>query len=399
MGPIRQDDLDTFRLEVRAELKQLLADYERPVATVMGAGSEDIEPARRFLELLAPGGWAVPSWPAEFGGRGVSGEEARIVRAELEALHPPDLYPFQVGLALVGPTVLRHGTPEQQARWLPDIGSGTRIWCQLFSEPGAGSDLAGLSCRAERTGTGWRVTGSKVWSSRAQYADLGVLLARFDPTLPKHEGIVALAIDMAAPGVDVRPLRQMNGDSHFNEVFLDGVEVPDTERIGEAGGGWSVARTVLGFERKLFGAEGSGTGAGVRRALLELARTGGAGQDPVLRDRLVQVWCDLEIARLTARRAGALAAAGRPAAAAAAGAKLRTGRNLRAVADLALAIQGPAGALAGGRWADLFLTAPSMSIRGGTDEIQRNTIGEMVLGLPKEPRADQGPFDRIGRSS
>jgi alkylation response protein AidB-like acyl-CoA dehydrogenase len=380
-----------------AEIADCLAGYDPAPPTVLGAGSDDIESAREFLRRLAPGGWVVPRWPRRFGGRDCSAADARVVRSVLDSFSPPDLYPFQVGLALVGPALLRHGSEEQCLRWLPDIASGTAIWCQLFSEPGAGSDLAGLSCRAEQVPGGWRVTGSKTWTSRGHYADLGVALTRFDSSLPKHEGIVALAVDMASAGVDVRPLRQMNGDSHFTEVFLDGVFVPDSSRIDAPGAGWSVARTILGFERALFGAEGSGTGAGVRRRLVELARSCDLSARPADRDRFVKVWCDLEVAKLTGRRAAALAASGKPAVRAAAGAKLRMAANLRAVGDLGVDLRGIGGASAGASWAELVLTAPSLSIRGGTDEIQRTTIGEQVLGLAKEPRVDTGPFSAVPR--
>lgn len=382
----------------RTEIADCLAGYDPTPPTVLGAGSDDIESAREFLRRLGSGGWIVPRWPHRFGGRECSAADARVVRSVLDSFSPPDLYAFQVGLALVGPALLKHGTEEQCLRWLPDIASGAAIWCQLFSEPGAGSDLAGLSCRAERVPDGWRVTGSKTWTSRGHYADLGIALARFDSSLPKHEGIVALAVDIRSPGVDVRPLRQMNGDSHFTEVFLDEVFVPDSSRIDEPGAGWSVARTILGFERAQFGAEGSGTGAGVRRRLVELARSCDLSTRPADRDRFVKVWCDLEIAKLTSRRAAALAASGRPAARAAAGAKLRMAANLRAVGDLGVDLRGIAGASAGDTWAELVLTSPSLSIRGGTDEIQRNTIGEQVLGLAKEPRVDSGPFSSVPRS-
>jgi alkylation response protein AidB-like acyl-CoA dehydrogenase len=385
-----------FRAEVRTELSQCLSGFSAGAGTVMGAGSDDIQVARGYLRRLAPGGWGVPAWPVKYGGRGLSREAARVAATELKSFGPPDLYPFQVGLALVGPALLKHGTPEQCERWLPDIASGTSIWCQLFSEPGAGSDLASLACRAVRVkgdgeaGGGWRITGNKVWSSRAAYADLGIALTRFDPALPKHAGILALVVEMHAPGVTVRPLRQMNGDSHFSEVFLDNVFVPDDNQVAQPGEGWEVARTILALERATFGAEGSGTGVGVRSRLLELARH--AAADPARLDEVIRAWCDLEVAKLTSRRAAALAAVGQDAAAAAAGAKLRMGRNLRAVAQIATGLAGLDGVEAGSFWSELLLTVPSLSIRGGTDEIQRNTIGEQVLGLPREPRADTGPF-------
>jgi alkylation response protein AidB-like acyl-CoA dehydrogenase len=218
---------------------------------------------------------------------------------------------------------------------------------------------------------------------------LGLALARIDPTLPKHEGIVALVIDMKSPQVEVRPLRQMNGDTHFNEVFLNDVRVDARDQVGAAGEGWTVARTVLGFERQAFGSEGSGTGAGVRHRLIELARTSSLGLSPVRRDRLMRLICNLEVARLTMKRAGALAAAGTPSARTSAGSKLRMAANIKEIANLAVELEGAAGMLAEGPWAELLLTSPSLSIRGGTDEVQRNLVGEQVLGLPHEPRVDR----------
>lgn len=392
------EDLTALRQRVRSELAELLADYEPPAATLLGAGSDDVEAPRQFLQRVGAAGYLTPSWPAEYGGLGFGREESRLVQAELARLQRPDLYHFNVGLLLVGPTLLKHGSADQLGRWLPRIVSGADIWCQLFSEPDAGSDLAALKTKAERDGDGWRVTGSKVWSSRAHYSDLGFALARFDSSLPKHEGVLALVIDMRAPGVEVRPLRQINGDTHFSEVFLDGVRVDDCDRVGEVGEGWSVARTMLGFERQAFGGENSGSGSGLRQRLLDLAGAAAVRNDPARRDRLMKVWCDLQVASLTVKRSAALASARKPDPAAAAGTKLRMAANLKQVASLALEFQGADGMLAEGSWHELFITAPSMSIRGGTDEVQRNHVGEQVLGLQHEPRVDRGPFSQTGKS-
>ncbi|MDQ1468171.1 MAG: hypothetical protein QOH10_2586, partial [Actinomycetota bacterium] len=234
------------RNQIRAQLEERLVRRSARDApgTVLGAGSDDLEAGRAYLRALADGGWAVPTWPVEHGGLGASGEHLSIVQQELARFAVPDLYPFLVGLSLVGPTLLEHGTDEQRARWLAAIKSGDEIWCQLFSEPDAGSDLAGLSTRAIRDGDEWVVDGQKVWTSRGHYARRGLLLARTDATLPKHAGITVFGLDMQAPGVDVRPLRQMNGDTHFTEVFLTGVRISDRDRIGPVGGGWRVALTT-----------------------------------------------------------------------------------------------------------------------------------------------------------
>ncbi len=387
-----------FRAQVRRQLSERL-QVRDPAAgfSVMGAGSDDLEAGRQFLSILADGGFAVPSWPVEHGGMGATAEQMGIVAQELSRFDAPDLYPFMVGVGTVGPTLITHGSPEQQCRWLAKIRSGAEIWCQLFSEPDAGSDLAGLTSRAERDGDLWRVTGAKVWSSRAHYSTWGLLLARSDFSVPKHAGITAFALRMDAPGVEVRPLRQMNGDTHFNEVFLDGAPIPDGDRIGPIGGGWRVAITTLTHERGSIGGR-----VGVSKSqLLDLAGAQHANRDPVMRDRLMRSISALEIVRMSAQRARAAARSGRPPGPEGSGAKLQMGATLKAIGDLALDLQG-AGGTAGLRaddpWHTLFLTGPSLSIRGGTDEIQRNILGERVLGLPPEPRLDKdAPFSQRPR--
>jgi alkylation response protein AidB-like acyl-CoA dehydrogenase len=363
---------------------------DRP-ATVLGAGNDDVEPGRRFLAALAPGGWMVPTWPVDAGGRGASEEDAAAIAAALAGFEVPDLYPYLVGLHVVGPTLLAIATPEQRRRWLPAIADGSVIWCQLFSEPGAGSDLATLGARAERDGDSWRVTGQKVWSSRAAYAEVGFLLARTDPDVPKHSGITAFALDMHAPGVEVRPLRQMNGDAHFSEVFLDGAPVADADRIGEPGDGWRVARTALASERGALGAVSSGTGVSTRR-LAALARARDHGDDAVVRDRVAAAHALAEVSRLTRARARDRAESGRVPGPEGSGGKLVGSAIFKTAADTAMGVLGAAGVAgddpSADEWRTLFLTAPSVSIRGGTDEIQRNIVGERVLGLPAEPRVD-----------
>jgi alkylation response protein AidB-like acyl-CoA dehydrogenase len=393
-----------FRHEVRAALAERLVARTgaEPAGTVLGAGTDDLEAGRAYLRALADGGWAVPTWPVEHGGLGMNGEQLAIVQQEMARFVVPDLYPFLVALALVGPTLLEHGTDEQRARWLPGIKTGDEIWCQLFSEPGAGSDLAGLATRATRDGDEWVVNGQKVWTSRGHYSRWGLLLARSDPTVPKHAGITAFGIDLHSPGVDVRPLRQMNGDTHFTEVFLTDVRVPDSDRIGPVDGGWRVALTTLAHERG--GVAGSATGSWLdERRLVALARSCGLDRDPVVRQRLARVIVELRVASLTMRRARARAKAGRPGPEGS-GLKLRSAAAFRDFTDVAMAVLGPhavAGAGAtDGEWQTLFLTAPSLSIRGGTDEIQRNIVGEHVLGLPSEPRVDRDlPFDQLPKPS
>jgi acyl-CoA dehydrogenase len=390
---------DEFRARVRAELTARLQPRRTDAhGTVLGAGADDLLSAgRAYLEALAGTGLAVPSWPNEYGGLGASPIEVGIVRAELAAFDVPDLYAYLVGLELVGPTVLAHGTPEQCARWLPKIATGEEVWCQLFSEPGAGSDLAGLSTRADQQGDMWGVRGQKVWTSRGAYARRGLLLARHDPSVRKHVGITAFGLDMQADGVEVRPLRQMNGDAHFSEVFLDDALVPDTDRIGAVGEGWRVALTCLSYER---GAVSGGGASGMLDVdnLIALAHARGRDTDPVVRDAIARLFIDSRVMSYTARRARDTARAGRPGPEGS-GMKLRGSKVFRDFSALALAILGPEGTCdPGGEFQTLFLTAPSLSIRGGTDEIQRNIVGERVLGLPEEPRVDRElPFEQLPR--
>jgi alkylation response protein AidB-like acyl-CoA dehydrogenase len=392
--------MDDFRAWVHAELAARLSPRRADRHTsVLGAGSDDLVAGRAYLQSLAGSGLAVSSWPAEYGGLDATPEQVGIVRSELAGFSVPDLYPYLVGLELVGPTLLTHGRAEQCARWLPPIASGDEIWCQLFSEPGAGSDLAGLATRATRDDDEWRVSGQKVWTSRGAYARFGLLLARHDFSVPKHRGITAFGLDLHGTGVDVRPLRQMNGDAHFTEVFLDDARVADADRIGEVGDGWRVALTCLSYERGASTAGGTSGLLDVGR-LVELARARGRASDPVIRGELARLFIETRVMGYTARRARDTARAGRPGPEGS-GMKVRGAALFKSYAALAACLLGADAALdPHGEWQTLFLTAPSISIRGGTDEIQRNIVGERVLGLAEEPRADRAlPFDQLPGSS
>lgn len=359
-------------------------------ATTLGAGGYDLDAGRRYLAAVAGTGLAVPAWPVEFGGLGVDAVEAR----RLDALHHryamPDMYPFRVGLKFVGPTVLAHGTHEQRRRWLAPVASGAEIWCQMFSEPEAGSDLANVATTARRAaGRGWVLNGQKVWTSRAAYADRGICLARTDPDVPKHRGMTMFAVDLSAPGVDVRPLRQMNGDSSFSEVFLTDVPVPDEDRIGAVGEGWKVALTLLAHERS--NADRSAPPAGdtpdLPTWLIELSASG-ALEDPVLREDAMALLCYDRAIHHLQQRVAEQRAAGEPGPEGS-GLKVHGARSFKRRVDLLARAQGAAGLRSDWPGYVDLLTAPSMSIRGGTDEIQLTVIGERILGLPAEPRVDR----------
>ena len=395
---------ETTEDEIRAELGAALSGLREARDWRTGAGSDDVDGPREYLRALAPGGWVVPSWPAGFGGRDASPPAAARIKAILAEFPGRDLYPFMVGLYLVGPSLLVHGSQDQKNRWLQPIVDGSAIWCQMFSEPSAGSDLANVATRARRDKSGWLLTGQKVWTSRAAYATWGMCLARTDPEVPKHQGLTMFAVKMDAPGVIVRPLRQMNGDLHFSEVFLGDVQVSDADRIGEVGEGWKVTLTVLANERS--GMPGDGRSArpvGARTDapawLAELAASGGLGDD-VLRDRAIQVYVSECVADLTETRAAANAKAGRVPGPEGSGQKLRAAAVFRQRAELIKDAQGLGGLLSTTSGHIEYLTAPSMLIRGGTDEIQRTVIGERILGLEREPRLDRGvPWSRSRRGS
>ncbi|MFE9328739.1 acyl-CoA dehydrogenase family protein [Nocardia sp. NPDC052278] len=378
------EDLDTMAAA-------LFADGVPRGNFVPKIGYEDeLSPSRAWLRRLAARGWSTPTWPAQYGGCDASPARARQIRATV-ARHgprPPELYAFGIGTGIVGPTILTHGTPEQCAKWLPPISRGDEIFCQMFSEPEAGSDLANVSLRAERFGANWRLDGQKIWTSRAAYADWGLCLARTTPDLPKHQGMTMFVIDMHDPGIEVRPLRQMNGDARFNEIFVRGAVVPDAWRIGEVGAGWTVAMTVLANERTAMAAARSSRRRDSGRHEPEWLRAlaaHGALSDPVVRDRAMRVYILERVAAWTAMRA----ATGTAEIGAASGGKLRQTRVFKARAELIKDASGAAGMVSKADDDRDFLTAPSMSLMGGTDEVQLNVLGEQVLGLPKEPRLDR----------
>ncbi len=374
---------------LRLTLEEQLGRRGQERSTTLGAGGFDLEAGRRYLATTSRGGYGVPTWPPVLGGRNADAEEAAAIAAIAAEYALPDLYPFRIGTLMVGPTLLEHGRPDQQQQWMPPIASGEEIWCQMFSEPDAGSDLANVATMAQRDGDSWRLNGQKVWTSRAEYADWGICLARSSPEAVKHSGLTMFAVSMHAPGVEVRPLVQINGDSHFSEVFLTDVEVPDAHRIGEVDGGWRVATTVLAHERAGADRSAPKVGAAAWPAwLAELAELG-ATTDPVLRDRAMALYCLDEAIRLTRLRAAAAEAAGRRPGPEGSGTKLAGSRSFKLRVDLLASAAGARAMLVDWPGHVDLITAPSMSIRGGTDEIQRNILGERVLGLPREPRVDR----------
>lgn len=357
---------------------------------VIGVVDHDtIEVGRQFLRVMEPSRLLYANWPLDNGGLGLGELEAKIVRDSMERYEIPDLHAFLVGLYIVGPVLCAYATAEQQRRWLEPLRLGADIWCQLFSEPEAGSDLASLRTRATFEGQGWLINGQKVWSSRAHYAQRGLLLARSDSNVPKHAGITCFALSMQSNGVTVRPLRQMNGEAHFNEVFLDDVWVSDEDRIGPVGAGWTIALQALSHER---GGRLDEIDLDQLRILLP---SGDSPHDAVIRDRVIQSmimllvggWAEERAATYHGPRAAAYGSLG----------KLRRSATVKYVAATATDALGLKAITGKESWQSFFLTSPGISIRGGTDEIQRNIVAERLLGLPPEPRVDKGiPFSARG---
>jgi alkylation response protein AidB-like acyl-CoA dehydrogenase len=379
--------------QFRAELREWLVAHAPPAVEV-AATREEADALREWQRTLHSGGWVGIHWPVAYGGRAASLGQVAIYNAELARAGAPPIL-GRAGVTLVGPTLLAHGTEEQRTRWMSRILGADDVWCQLFSEPGAGSDLASLSTRAQKSGGVYRVTGQKVWSSYATYADMGIALVRTDPDVAPHKGISMLAIPMDARGVDVRPLRQMTGESEFNEVFLDDVEVPVENLIGPENEGWRVANTTLANERGAsFIWKEQVLHEVAIDALSKACARGGRTRDPLVRQRLARSWIDVELFRLHNARTLARLERGDEIGAESSIVKLFWAGMSQRFAETATDVLGPATLLMAdderavdrGRWARALLATRANSIMGGTSEIQRNIIAERLLGLPREPR-------------
>jgi len=340
---------------------------------------------RRWQAKLADAGWVAINWPVEFGGRAASALEVAIFNTEYARSGAAQLI-NRVGINLAGPTLLAHGTPEQCRRWLPAIASAGELWCQLFSEPGAGSDLAGLSTRAEEVDGGWSVTGQKVWTSYAQFARWGLCLARSEPGSRGAGGLSLLVVDMDATGIDIRPLRQITGEAEFNEVFLEEVFVPTDQLIGGVGDGWAVASTTLAHERGTnFPFKEEVVHEGYLARLFSEAARRGALDEPEVSDALVDAYVSLVVLRSHNWRTLSKLARGEEPGPESSWVKLTWSDMTQHLSAAALAVLGPEAPL-WGPWQRQWLWSKAASIAGGTSEVQRNVIGERILGLPREPR-------------
>ena len=345
--------------------------------------------AFKASEFDAGFGWI--TGPSEYGGSGLSAGHERAYREIAGQYSTPNQSMFGIGLGMVAPTILAHAIPEVRERYLRSMHRGEIVGCQLFSEPIAGSDLAGIQTKAVLDGDEWIVTGQKVWTSGAHYSDIGEIITRTDPEKPKHRGLTMLLVDMHAPGVEIRPLRQMTGGASFNEVFFNEVRVPTSHLLGDVDGGWSVALTTLMNERAAIGGGGGGVGTMSMTRFIELAKFLGCADDPITRQRLADIYIRGSVARFTNLRAMAKIRLGQLPGPEMSIAKLALTENMSLISQLLgemlgarmIADTGEWGTYA---WNEFVLGVPGMRIAGGTDEVMRNIVGERVLGLPKEPK-------------
>jgi alkylation response protein AidB-like acyl-CoA dehydrogenase len=425
MSTTELPDIELFRKEARAWLEDhavprtVDATPDDDAGIEWGVGSDSVavfhdlsedderarlEACQRWQRLKFDAGYAMINWPAHLGGRGLPNSYVRAYFAEEGRFVTPtagELPPTSMGL--IATTVAAFGTPEQQQRWIAPLMRQDEYGCQLFSEPSAGSDLASLTTKAARDGDEWVLDGQKVWTSGARFAQWGLAITRHDSSVPKHKGLTAFMVPLDAPGVEIRPIRQMSGGANFNEVFLTGVRLGDEMRLGPVGEGWRVALTCLGFERDHSGGGSGGHTGGGFRQVLAAAQHFELTDDPTVRQVLADLHIQHRVAQLTNRRAAAALKAGQTPGPEGSLGKLMWTANMTRVSDAISRILGPrliaeTGEWGTYAWSEHVLGAPGYKIAGGSDEIQRNIIGERVLGLPAEPRVDKDvPFDQARR--
>ena len=383
--------------ELEAELSQ------SSLGRIKLKSADIVQVAKAWQKKKAEGGWVCLHWPQEYGGRGASPVE-RVIFQQEEGVYGKLTSPFQIGEGMCGPTLMAYGSEADKRRYLPKLASGEEIWCQLFSEPSAGSDVAGLRTRAERDGDHWVINGQKIWTSGAHYSDYGILITRTDPHVPKHKGLTMFFIDMKAKGVEVKPIKQANGMQDFNEVFFTDLRIPDSQRLGEVGDGWNVSLTTLMNERMSIGSRlATGFAELFEFCSNLMTEEGPAIDDRATRSRLAE-WAvkDSGLKYTSYRAISALSKGERPGPENSIG-KLVAGVMLQDIATYAMDLQGANGVLtdpesteAAGQFQAMLMSSPSMRIAGGTDEILRNIIAERVLGLPADIRVDKDvPFNKI----
>ncbi len=399
-------DLDDTpqQAEYRTKVRGWLAEHagQAPAqrrAGAVGDGEEEqrYSAARRAWQgTLAQAGLAGVTWPEAYGGRGLGPIEQVIVNQEIAAAGVPGILDA-IGVGMLGPTIIAHGSEEQKERYLGPMLHGEEVWCQLFSEPAAGSDLAAVQARATQQPDGsWTLNGQKVWTTNAQFASFGLLLARTDPDVAKHKGLTMFIVPMDAAGVTVRGLRQISGEAEFNEVFFDDVKLAADAVVGGVGAGWGTALTTLMFERVTIGLGGEGLGYNSDRFAGPIAADDEARRDPAVRHRLGEIASDLLSVRFTGYRTLTALQRGQIPGPEAGLAKVTIVNAAIAAGELIADVIGPDALADGGEWSYLISFLPGLKSAGGTEEILRNTVGERVLGLPPEPRLDKGiPFSEL----
>ncbi len=394
-------DLDDTpeQAEYRQRVREWLDEHKAqapPLGTTRGTPEEDaaqLAARRTWQGRLAEGGLAGVTWPKEFGGQGLGPIEAVTVNQEIAAANVPGILDV-IGIGMLGPTIIAHGTEEQKTRYLGPMLHGDEVWCQMFSEPAAGSDLAGIQSRCVQQDDGtWILNGQKVWTTNAQFASFGLLLARTDPGVTKHKGLTMFIVPMDAEGVTVRGLRQISGEAEFNEVFFDDVRLDADASVGPINGGWGTALTTLMFERLTIG-----SGSGYRESDFAdtIAADAYARRDPDVRQRLGRLAADLISIRFTSYRTLTMLQKGQIPGPESGLAKITIVNSAISAGDLIADVVGPDALAQDSRFAYMISFLPGLKSAGGTDEILRNTVGERVLGLPPEPRLDKGlPFNEL----
>ena len=390
-------DQAKYRAKVRAWLEQHKS--EAPILAGPGAleDEHEIVSARRAWQgKLAEGGLAGVTWPKEYGGQGLGPIEQVICGQEIARARVPGILDT-IGVGMLGPTIIAHGSEEQKTRYLGAMLHGDEVWCQLFSEPAAGSDLAAVQTRARLQDDGsWRLTGQKVWTTNAQFAAYGLLLARTDADVPKHKGLTMFIVPIDGPGVTVRGLRQISGEAEFNEVFFDDVALDADMVVGGVGNGWGTALTTLMYERVTIGLGGEGLGYNSTRFASAIAADEQAGRDSEVRHQLGEISSELLAVRFTGYRTLTALQKGQIPGPEAGLAKVTIVNGAIRAGDLIADVLGPEALAKDAEWAYMISFLPGLKSAGGTEEILRNTVGERVLGLPPEPRLDKGiPFSEL----
>jgi alkylation response protein AidB-like acyl-CoA dehydrogenase len=390
-------DQAAYRAQVRAWLDEHKS--EAPILEGDGAltdESEIIAARRAWQGKLAEAGLAGVTWPKEFGGQGLGPIDQVICNQEIARAKAPGILDA-IGVGMLGPTIIAHGTDEQKSRYLGPMLHGDEVWCQLFSEPAAGSDLAAVQARARQQEDGsWRLSGQKVWTTNAQFAAYGLLLARTDADVPKHKGLTMFIVPMDAQGVTVRGLRQISGEAEFNEVFFDDVAIAADAVVGGVGGGWGTALTTLMFERVTIGLGSEGLGYNSTRFAGAIAAQPDARRDHEVRKQLGEIASELLAVRFTGYRTLTALQKGQVPGPESGLAKITIVSGAIKAGDLIADILGPDALAENSQWAYMISFLPGLKSAGGTEEILRNTIGERVLGLPPAPRLDKGiPFSEL----